>query len=166
MGPFHADLVLDGAGDAEREVELGSDGLPRAADLAVHGQPAAVTNGSRRADLGPQRFGQLPDQLEILRRLDAASYGDDDLSLGQVHGLPRLAKPLAGPSAYAVRSQGHLDHGDLGRRRAPADRVFAKRARLERYEVARFTRQFHIGVELALEDLANENQPLALFSIA
>src|SRR2546423_15348801 len=35
--PFHADNVLDGAADAQREIELGSDGLSGRTDLAIHG---------------------------------------------------------------------------------------------------------------------------------
>src|SRR3954462_4560515 len=35
LRPFHADQVLNRAGNAEREIQLRGDGLARAADLAV-----------------------------------------------------------------------------------------------------------------------------------
>ena len=56
---LHADEVLDGAGDAERDVELRRHGLAGAADLALHRQPAVVADRPRRGELGAQRLGQL-----------------------------------------------------------------------------------------------------------
>src|SRR5262245_12712265 len=41
---LHADNVLDGAADAKRQIKLRSDSLARAADLALHGEPAFVAN--------------------------------------------------------------------------------------------------------------------------
>ena len=55
---LHADDVLDGAADAQRQVELGRDGLAGGADLAVHGQPAGIADRTRRRNLSAQRFGQ------------------------------------------------------------------------------------------------------------
>src|SRR5215204_5894234 len=45
---LHADLVLDRAGDARREVELRRDGLPRLADLGGIGVPARVDHRASR----------------------------------------------------------------------------------------------------------------------
>ena len=56
---LHADQVLDGAGDAEREVQLRRDGLPGAADLPLHRQPAGVADRPRRRELGAERVGEL-----------------------------------------------------------------------------------------------------------
>ena len=55
---FHAYDVLDGAADAEREVELGRDGLAGAADLALHGEPAFVADRARGGDFAAESFGE------------------------------------------------------------------------------------------------------------
>src|SRR5215212_2097171 len=44
---LHADQMLNRTRNAERNVELGRDGLPGAADLTFHRQPAAVADRSR-----------------------------------------------------------------------------------------------------------------------
>ena len=44
---LHTDEMLDGSADADGEVEFGCDGLAGAADLALHGEPAIVTDGTR-----------------------------------------------------------------------------------------------------------------------
>src|SRR3984885_9152698 len=41
---LHANDMLDGAADAERNVELGSHGLSRTANLPLQGQPAVVAD--------------------------------------------------------------------------------------------------------------------------
>src|ERR1700751_5375308 len=43
---FHAYDMLDSAADSQREIELGRDGLARAADLALHREPAFVADGA------------------------------------------------------------------------------------------------------------------------
>ena len=60
------------------------------------------------------------------------------------------------------RSQLHRHGSDGSRARAARDGIFAKRRRLKRDEVGRFTHQFHIGAIFALEDLAHEDE-LAVF---
>src|SRR5439155_26680406 len=136
------------------------------ADLAVHGQPAAVADRPRGADFRPRRVGQLPGQLDVFARLDAASHGDDDLGLGQIYRLLGLAEALARPSPYLLRGQLALDLSDLRGPGASPDRVFAERSRLERNQVRRVARKFHVSVELALEHLTNEEQPSVLLAIA
>src|SRR5262245_25983149 len=49
---FHADQMLNRARDAERDIELRRDGLPGAADLPLHREPAGVADRTRRRDLG------------------------------------------------------------------------------------------------------------------
>src|SRR5436309_15372976 len=67
---LHADLVLDGAGDAGRQVELRSDGLARLADLAGVRVPARVDHragggdGAVAAERARQRV-ELPEALGL-----------------------------------------------------------------------------------------------------
>src|SRR5258706_2745232 len=121
---FHADQMLNGAGDAEREVQLPRDRLARAADLTLHRQPAGVADRTRRRDLGAERLGQLPGDVDVRLLLDAAAHRDDALGLRQIDRLLRLLKrrlPL-----LANRRRVHL-HGERthprGRRgpRRPVD---------------------------------------------
>ena len=82
---LHADQVLDRAGDADRDVELGRDDLARAADLILVRQPARVDDRARRAHLRAERLDErLQHRLEVLGLLQAPAAGDDDLGLGQV----------------------------------------------------------------------------------
>src|SRR4029077_407479 len=58
-GALHSDLVLDGAGDAERDVELRRDGLARLADLGRVRLPAGVDDGPRGSDRAAERLREL-----------------------------------------------------------------------------------------------------------
>src|SRR5215218_8304381 len=73
---LHADLVLDRAGDARREVELGRDGLAGLADLRGVRVPAGVDDRARRGDCAAQRAGELLERLEALGVAEAATAGD------------------------------------------------------------------------------------------
>ena len=84
---LHADQVLNGARDAERDIQLGRDGLARAANLALHRQPAVVADRPRRGELGAKRLGELLGDRDVLLRLDAAAHRDDALGLRQIDGL-------------------------------------------------------------------------------
>src|SRR5438034_490702 len=74
---LHADNMLNGAADTKREVELGRDGLPRAANLALHGEPAFVADGTRGSDFRAERFRQRFRLRNIFGSLDAAADGDN-----------------------------------------------------------------------------------------
>ena len=50
LGPFHTGEVLDGAADADREVEVGSNDFASLADLEVVRNPTSVADGTTRAD--------------------------------------------------------------------------------------------------------------------
>src|SRR5947209_7740081 len=78
---LHADLVLDRAADAERDVELRRDDLARLADLRAVRVPAGVDDGARRADGAAERLGELLGEREVLRRTEAASTRDDDVGV-------------------------------------------------------------------------------------
>ena len=65
---LHADLVLDGAGDAERDVELRRHRLACLADLRRVRVPAGVDDGAGGRDRAAERPGQLLDEREVLWR--------------------------------------------------------------------------------------------------
>ena len=56
--PLHPDLVLDRAGDAERDVELRRDGLPRLPDLRRVRVPAGIHHRAGRCDRAAERRRQ------------------------------------------------------------------------------------------------------------
>src|SRR5580704_13539433 len=78
---LHANDVLDGAADAEREIEFWCDGLAGAPDLAFHRKPAFIADRARGGDLSAERFGDGFGLRNIFGRLDAAANGDDERSL-------------------------------------------------------------------------------------
>src|SRR5580693_4421218 len=88
---LHANDVLDGAADAEREIEFWRDGLAGAADLALHRKPAFVADRARRSDLSAERFGDGFGLRNIFGRLDAAA---DFASLKRSSGVVRICCPL------------------------------------------------------------------------
>ena len=68
VGALDADAMLDGAGDAGGDVELRPDGLAGLADLAVGRDPALLHQRARAAKFGAEHRGEMPHQLEVLRR--------------------------------------------------------------------------------------------------
>src|SRR5438309_7750922 len=76
-GALHADLVLDRAGDAERDVELRRDGLAGLADLRRVRVPARVDDRARRADRAAEGLRELLREREVLRGAEPAATGDD-----------------------------------------------------------------------------------------
>ena len=100
---LHADLVLDRAGDADRDVELRRDGLAGLADLRRVRVPARVDDGARRGDRAAERLRELLDEREALGRAEPAAAGDDDVGV--------LDRRALGSSAVRLLDQ-------LGARRA------------------------------------------------
>ena len=78
LGALHADQVLDGAGDADGDVDLGRDGLAGTADLPLHGEPAVVADGTGGRQFRAEGFGEFLDDRDVVLLLDAAAHGDDD----------------------------------------------------------------------------------------
>src|SRR6266567_3537117 len=70
---LHAGAVLDGAGDAEGDVELRRDRLAGLADLELVRVVAGVDRGAGGADGGTERVGEFLDDSETLRTADATS---------------------------------------------------------------------------------------------
>src|SRR3954453_23494005 len=79
---LHADLVLDRAGDARREVQLRRGGLARLADLRRVRVPAGVDHRAGRGDGGvaAEGLGEVVAELEALGLAEAAAAGDEDAS--------------------------------------------------------------------------------------
>src|SRR4051794_11283548 len=77
---LHADLVLDRAGDACRQVQLRRHGLARLADLRGVGVPAGVDHRAGGGDGGvaAEGLGEVVAELEALRLAQAAAAGDED----------------------------------------------------------------------------------------
>src|SRR3546814_20459010 len=72
--------MLDRAGDADRDVNLGRDDLAGLADLIVVRRIAGIHRRAARAAAGIQLVGQRIDQrLELLRRTNRAAARHDDL---------------------------------------------------------------------------------------
>src|SRR5271167_998578 len=92
VGTLHADAMLNRPRDAGCDVELGAYRLAGLPHLAVSGYPAGLDQRTRRANLGAEYLGKIPDQLKILEALQAASAGDDDVCIGEL----RLVLALVG----------------------------------------------------------------------
>ncbi len=99
---LHADLVLDRAGDAERDVELRRDDLAGLADLRRVRVPAGVDDGARRADRAAERARELLGEREVLGRAEAAAAGDDHVGVLDRRAA-RLA-PAPGSTTFAPLS--------------------------------------------------------------
>src|SRR4051794_12866269 len=92
---LHADLVLDGARDAGRQVQLRRDGLAGLADLRGVRVPARVDDRAGRRHRATQGLGQLLAELEALGLAQAAAARDEDLGVLDVHvGAALLAALL------------------------------------------------------------------------
>src|SRR6476646_10596955 len=118
LAALHADQMLDGAGDAEREIELRGDGLAAAADLALHRQPAGVADGTRGGEFRMQRLGELLRDGDLVLLLDAAADRDDALGLGEIDRLARFLKRRLGLLADRRRVDAHGQRANGRRRRA------------------------------------------------
>lgn len=118
-----AGQVLDGAGNADRHVQFRRDDLAGLADLQLIGHVAGVDRRARGADRCAELVGELVDDLEVLRRADAAAAGDHALGALQV-GAVGLARSQADEAGVA--GQRRVDAGRFDRR-ATALRRFRPR---------------------------------------
>src|SRR5437763_1788530 len=92
-GALHADLVLDGAGDAERDVELRRHGLAGLADLGRVRVPAGVDDSAGCADRSTERLRELLREREVVGRAEASAAGDDHVGVLD-RGAARLLRVL------------------------------------------------------------------------
>src|SRR3954468_21816255 len=146
---FHPDEMLDRAGDAERDVELGRHGLPRAADLAIHRQPAGVADRTRGRDLGAHRLRELLRELQVLLPLDAAPNRDDAFGLREIDRLLRFLERRFGLLADPGCVDRDRRFARGGGRRTVLDGICAEGANLERGQVGAVDGD--VGLQLALE---------------
>src|ERR1700754_1578236 len=78
---LHADLVLDRAGDAGRQVQLRRDALAGLADLGGVGVPAGVDDRAGRGDGAAHRLGEFLAELEALCGTETAAAADEDVGV-------------------------------------------------------------------------------------
>src|SRR5919201_1777812 len=133
---LHAHLVLDGAGDARGEVELGRHRLAGLADLAGVGEPARVHNGARRGDRATEGAGQLLELLEALGLAEAAAAGDEHLGVLDVDVGAALLAALHHGGPGRPGRQLNLDVLECGRRAVALDRLERVQAPDDHAEVA------------------------------
>src|SRR5262249_51753370 len=88
--PFHADEMLNGARDTQREIQLWRYGLARAAYLPLHWQPPRIADRTRRCQFRAEGIRQSLRKWNVRLLLNAAPHGHDSLGLREVDGLPRL----------------------------------------------------------------------------
>src|SRR3954454_10876069 len=85
LGVLHAGQMLDRAGNADRNIELGGYDLAGLADLPIVRRITRIHRGTRSADTGAELVGERLDVLcEVLAALHGAATGDDDLGRGQL----------------------------------------------------------------------------------
>ena len=81
--------MLDSAGDAQSNVDLGMDGLAGLAHLMVGGDPASVHAGAGGTNHAAQNLSQLLGQLDALLHVlgDTTANGHDEVGADQVDQL-------------------------------------------------------------------------------
>src|SRR5512147_2522042 len=62
---LHARDMLDRAGDAAGDVQLGTDGLPGLAHLVGVGDPSLIDRAPRRGDCAAEGLCELLDQIKV-----------------------------------------------------------------------------------------------------
>src|SRR6476619_4082131 len=114
LGVLHADLVLDGARDARREVQLRRDGLARLADLRRVGVPAGVDHRAGGRDGTAERARELLAELEALGLAQAAAARDQDVGVLDVDVGAALLAALDHLRLLGVLGELDVDVGHLG----------------------------------------------------
>src|SRR5689334_20642862 len=112
---LHADLVLDRAGDPDREVQLRRDGLARLADLSGVRVPAGVDHSAGGGNRAAERVGQVLGQLEALGLPETAAAADQQVGVLDVHVRAALLAALDDRGPGREVRQRHVDVLDLGR---------------------------------------------------
>ena len=126
LGILHAGKVLDGAGDADGDVDFGGDDLAGLAHLVVVGHIARVHRRAARPHARAQLVRQRHDRRrEGLRVLQRAPARDDDLGRGQFGTLAlgdlrtdEAARPGIGRAAHRLDGRTAAVRRRLGKGRA------------------------------------------------
>ena len=87
LGVLHTGQVLDGTGDTQSDIDLGTNGLTGLADLMISREPTSIHSGTAAAYYAAaQGLGQLLGQLDASGNIltDAAADRNDDLGAGQI----------------------------------------------------------------------------------
>ena len=120
--------MLDRAGDADGDVEVGRHHLAGLADLVVVGHIAGIDRGAAGAQPGAELVGQGLEHLEVLAARQAAAAGDDDLGAGEFGTLALgefgadIGREAAGPGAVDLLDRrGTAGDGRLEVGRADGD---------------------------------------------
>src|SRR5471032_1749211 len=87
LAVLHPGEMLDRAGDADGDVEIGSDHLAGLADLVIVRHVARIDRRAAGAEARTQRVGKLLEDLEVLAAAETAAAGHDDLGAGQLGPL-------------------------------------------------------------------------------
>src|SRR5690606_8585731 len=157
LAVLHPGEVLDGAGDADCDVQVRRDDLAGLPDLVFVGHIAGVDRGARGADRRVEHVGQLLDDLEVLAAAHAAAARDHDARRGQLR--PLAAAHLASDEAGDARRVDRLDPLDTGAAAFLRRGVERRGAHGENFQlVAGLHRRERVaGVDVALEGVGPEH---------
>src|SRR5882724_9515082 len=84
---LHAGKMLDRAGDADGDIEVGRHHLAGLADLVVVRHVAGIDRGTAGPQTRAERVGELLEDLEVLAAGEATAARDDDLGAGELRPL-------------------------------------------------------------------------------
>ena len=113
LAVLHAGQMLDRAGNADRDIQVGRHDLAGLADLVVVRHEARIHRRARGADGGAQLVGDRVEQLEILAVLHAAPAGDHHARRGQFR--PLAARQLGRDEARQAGSVAAGRMASIGR---------------------------------------------------
>ena len=159
-GALHPDLVLDGAGDTARDVELRRHGLPRLTDLRRVRVPAGIDDGARGCDGSAERRRELLEQREGLGRAQSTATGDDDVRVLDRRPARRLDRLADQRRKGREAGERRLERLDLRRatgldrvERAGAYEAEPRRARPADVDQDRVTQRLTLADELVATEL-------------
>src|SRR6185437_1226809 len=112
LAVVHAVDMLNGAVDADGDIELGRHDLAGLPNLVVVGDEAGIDGGARGTHRGAELVGHAFEDLEIVARLHAAAARDDDARARQLWPLRfrELGADIARETARSRAGNG-LDRG-------------------------------------------------------
>src|SRR6185436_3837963 len=112
LAVLHAGEMLDRAGDADGNVEVGRHHLAGLADLVVVRHVTGIDRGAAGAEAGAELVGERLEDLEVVAAAHAAAARDDDLGRGQLGplALGELGTDVGGEPLAAFAAD-LLDHG-------------------------------------------------------